>query len=159
MLTLRPSADGRQTIDFTAAARNEAGLRDLLPAGVRAVNQARLAQLSPAAFVLLAAGSVLEHDFTFEQLCQVSGIEEPDGLAALDELLASHLLHETSAKETFRAGAYSFTHDKIRDVMYTEAGEARRRMLHRRALEILQRTAACACGDRVDGGPARHLSL
>lgn len=66
MLTLRPSVDGRRTIGFTAAARNEAGLRGMLPAGVCALIQARLAQLSLAAFALLAAGSVLEHDFTFQ---------------------------------------------------------------------------------------------
>ncbi len=141
MLTLRPHADGSRTVDFTAAARDEAGLRGLLPAGVRAVIQARLAQLSPAAFTLLAAGSVLEHDFTFDQLCQVTGIQEHDGLPALDELLVGHLLRDTSEKDTSLAGAYSFTHDKIRDVMYTEAGEARRRMLHRQVLVTLQRTA------------------
>jgi len=33
---------------------------------------------------------------------------------------------------------YFFTHDKIRDVVYTEAGEARRRIFHRRALDVLQ---------------------
>ena len=33
---------------------------------------------------------------------------------------------------------YSFTHEKIRQVAYTEAGTARRRMLHRRAFELLE---------------------
>ncbi len=142
MLTLRIHADGRRMIDFTTALRDQAALRSLLPAGVRAVIQARLAQLSATAFALLAAGAVLEHDFTFEQLCQITGIEEPAGLTALDELLSSHLLHVANEKESSRVGAYSFTHDKIRDVMYTEAGEARRRMMHRRALQVLQRAAS-----------------
>ena len=141
MLTLRSHADGRSMIDFSAALRNQAGLRSLLPAGVRAVIQSRLAQLSSTAFSLLAAGAVLEHDFTFEQLCQVTAVEEVAGLTALDELLAGHLLHVAHKKESPLVGAYSFTHDKIRDVMYAEAGEARRRMLHRRALQALQHAA------------------
>ena len=33
---------------------------------------------------------------------------------------------------------YSFTHEKIRQVAYTEAGPARRRLLHRRAFELLE---------------------
>ncbi|HEY6541443.1 MAG TPA: AAA family ATPase, partial [Ktedonobacteraceae bacterium] len=146
MLSLHSHADGRRTVDFITATRNDSGpglrLHSLLPAGVRAVIQSRLAQLSQAAFAMLAAGSVLEHDFTFAHLCQATGIGEPDGVAALDELLVSHLLHKTSDMEAFRDGTYSFTHDKIRDVMYTEAGEARRRMLHHRALEIFQRADA-----------------
>ncbi len=141
VLTRQINVDGKRTVDFTATADREAepGLHDLLPAGVRALIQARLMQLSPAAFALLAAGSVLEHGFTFATLCQVSGIGELDGVAALDELLTGHLLHEISDKEAFRVCAYSFPHDKIRDVVYMEAGEARRRMLHRRTLEIFQR--------------------
>jgi hypothetical protein len=35
------------------------------------------------------------------------------------------------------AGAYTFPNDMIRDVVYTEAGDARRRLFHRRALDIL----------------------
>jgi predicted ATPase len=35
------------------------------------------------------------------------------------------------------ASAYAFTNDMLRDVVYTEAGDARRRHFHQRALEIL----------------------
>ena len=113
MLTLRSHLDGRQTVGFTGAVRNETGLRGLLPAGVRAVIQARLAQLSTPAFSLLAAGSVLGHDFTFEQLCQISSIDEPDGVVALDELIAGHLLYGASSREASQPATYSFMHDKI----------------------------------------------
>jgi predicted ATPase len=37
---------------------------------------------------------------------------------------------------------YTFTHEKIRQVAYTEAGHARRRMLHRRAFELLEERGA-----------------
>ena len=38
------------------------------------------------------------------------------------------------------ASAYAFANDMIRDVVYTEAGDARRRLFHRRALDVLEAT-------------------
>jgi predicted ATPase len=35
--------------------------------------------------------------------------------------------------------AYAFTNDMLRDVVYTEAGDARRRLFHHRAMEVLER--------------------
>ena len=42
------------------------------------------------------------------------------------------------------AGSYVFAHPKIRAVVYAEAGEARRSIFHRRALQALQAAAAPA---------------
>jgi len=42
------------------------------------------------------------------------------------------------------AGSYVFAHQKIRAVVYAEAGEARRSIFHRRALQALQEAAAPA---------------
>ncbi len=50
---------------------------------------------TPNAFALLVAGAVLGQDITFEHLCQVADLAEHDGLPALDEVLHSHLLHES----------------------------------------------------------------
>jgi predicted ATPase len=61
-----------------------------------------------------------------------------EGLPALDELLTSQLLLETDDPSR----PYRFTHDKIRDVVYTEAGNARRRIFHRRAFEALEAATA-----------------
>jgi tetratricopeptide (TPR) repeat protein len=58
------------------------------------------------------------------------------------------LLQEAACEEQGRGyithGCYQFTHAKIRVVVYTEAGEARRSIFHRRALEMLQAAAAPA---------------
>jgi DNA-binding SARP family transcriptional activator len=102
---------------------------------VRRLIGGRLARLSAGAFDLLAAGAVLARDFTFERLCRVAGLDEGEGLRALDELLHSQLLVEQPAET---GAPYVFAHDKIRDVVYTEAGEARRRVFHRRALAALE---------------------
>jgi tetratricopeptide (TPR) repeat protein len=103
------------------------------------VIRTRLSRLTPGAITLLIAGAVLDHGFTFEQLCKVAHVGELEGLQALDEALAGRLLREAREEERRAfSGAYFFTHDKIRDVVYTEAGEARRRIFHRHALEVLQ---------------------
>ncbi len=132
-------ADGTWGLDFSAAASAAATLRGMLPPGVREMIRSRLVQLPPTALTLLVAGAVLGHAFTFEQVCQVAGIGEQEGLVTLDELLVSQYLSESTGKER---EAYFFSHDKIRDVAYTEAGEARRRVFHRRALDVLAAAAA-----------------
>jgi predicted ATPase len=37
---------------------------------------------------------------------------------------------------------YSFSHENIRQVAYTESGHARRQVLHRSALEVLEESGA-----------------
>jgi len=106
---------------------------DLLPSDVREMIQRRLARLSSAARDLLAAGAVLDQDFTFEELCQVASLSPQEGLAALDEALQSLLLQDSSQRPEGRNGvSYHFAHDKIRDVVYAAAGDARRRVFHSR---------------------------
>ena len=159
LLALHARADGGWAINVEAAPTHVTTLPDLLPTGVREVIRTRLAQLMPATRTLLAAGAVLDHDFTFEHLCQVAGLEEQEGLSALDEALRSGQFVEGRGLERVGARAqrsetqrqvssqsfvssYNFTHEKIRDVVYTEAGDARRRIFHRRALNILEAAAA-----------------
>jgi hypothetical protein len=110
---------------------------NILPPDVRELIERRLARLSLPARNLLAAGAVIGHDFTFEELCQVAQLTPQDGLAALDEALQSLLLHESSPRREGRRGvSYHFAHDKIRQVVYAAAGDARRRVFHGRALTV-----------------------
>ncbi len=113
----------------------EATLPDtMLPWDVREMIQQRLARLSSPARDLLAAGAVFGHDFTFEELCQVARLAPQDGLVALDEVLQSLLLHESSHRREGRRGvSYHFADDKIREVVYAAAGDARRRVFRSRA--------------------------
>jgi tetratricopeptide (TPR) repeat protein len=131
--------DGHWAVDFGSAIKQISSQQPLpMPPNVREVILARLGRLSETAASMLVAGAVLGRACRFERLCQVAGIEELEGLLALDELLKSQLLLETAAV----ARPYTFAHDKIRDVVYTEAGDARRRVYHRRAFEALQADAA-----------------
>jgi DNA-binding SARP family transcriptional activator len=145
VLASHPTEDGGWTIDFTAAMEHETVVRGFFPPSVREVIVARLDRLTPNASALLVAGAVLDQGITFEHLCQVADLAEQDGLSALDEVLHSRLLQE-SEREGRRVadGRYVFAHTKIRAVVYAEAGEARRSIFHRRAVNVLQAAAAPA---------------
>ena len=120
----------------------------MVPPGVRETILARLARLGPGASMILAAAAVLGRPSDFEHLRQVAGMDEDESLSALEEALASGLLREVAGDATSPVDAYVCAHDKIRDVIYTEAGGARRRVYHRRALGTLER----------EGTPAAELA-
>jgi len=130
----RQHADNKWT--FEVDAEHDLGQAVQVPSTVRAVIRSRLDRLSPNAFLLLAAGAVLEQQLTFERLCAIANLSEDVGLPALDELVSSQLLLESV--QPGRASDYVFAHHMIWDVVYTEAGDARRRLFHRRALDILE---------------------
>ncbi|MEM7800451.1 MAG: hypothetical protein AAF633_14750 [Chloroflexota bacterium] len=73
-------------------------------------------------------------------------LEEIDAVETLDDLLGKQLLHETTNPLSlpYHDPVYSFTHQKVSDVVYATASTARRRMLHRRAFQALQANNAAA---------------
>jgi len=146
VLIARPADSDRWQFDFgdNLGDKLAESLRGFIAPGVREVVRNRLARLSATAFSLLAASAVLGQNFHFKQICHLAGVQEDDGLAALDELLAGRLLVETDKQTPSGASPYEFTHDKIRDVVYTEAGEARRRLFHQRAFALFEQLQAPA---------------
>ena len=147
-LVVRSRADEKPVVEVGPSLRAGNDLRDLLPQSVREVIRARLSRLSFAASELLRAGAVLERGFGFESLVSVTGLGEVEGLRALDELIERRLLREeTGGQEAeepllYPSATYSFSHEKIRQVAYTEGGPARRQVLHRRAFEVLEGSGA-----------------
>jgi tetratricopeptide (TPR) repeat protein len=105
-----------------------------VPPGVREVIRARLEGHSKEAGSLLLAAAVLGHACTFERMCQIADIQETEALESLEALLDGRLLTEHSSDRR----PYSPAHDYIREVVYTESNEARRRVYHRRALLALE---------------------
>ena len=140
VLAAHLGADGAWVVRLASGVRDTDALRGLVPESVREAIGAQLSRLSPPASELLAAGAVLGSGFTFEELLGVVSLPEDKALSALDEVLASRLLRETDAQ----SDVYAFTHEKVRDVAYTEAGAARRRVFHRRALVALEEEGAPA---------------
>ena len=98
--------------------------------------------LGPAATTVLAA-AVLGRRCTFERLCQVADLNEGESLEALETLLDNRLLAEQPSDWR----PYTLAHDYIREVVYSESREARRRVFHRRALLALEadRAPAAEC--------------
>ncbi|HWR64904.1 MAG TPA: AAA family ATPase [Bellilinea sp.] len=133
---LRPKRKAQGSWTFSVNGSYKFGQTDRIPSTVYSVIRSRLNRLSPNAFALLAAGSVLEQEITFEHLAGVANVNEDLALAALDELITGRLFLESGAPGA--ASEYIFVNDMLRDVVYTEAGDARRRLFHRRALELLQ---------------------
>ncbi len=133
---LHPQRRSEGQWSFTVDAEHDLGYTVRVPSTVHAVIRSRLNRLSPNAFGLLVGGAVLEQRITFERLCAISNVSQDLALPALDELISGRLLLE--AAQPGVASIYTFTNDMLRDVVYTEAGDARRRLFHQRALEILE---------------------
>jgi DNA-binding SARP family transcriptional activator len=125
--------------EMTAALAQEHTRRALLPSSVRAMILARLAKLAPPARQLLMASAVLGSQASARLLWQLTELNTQAGLEALEEAVKSGLLREEQAggPGTGRPGRYRFAHNLILEVVYTELGEARRQVLHQRALERL----------------------
>ena len=120
-----------------------------LPPGVRAVIAGRLAQLSAPARELAALAATVGRAFSLDMLAHVSHADEEQIVGALDELWQRRIVREQGA------ATYDFTHDKLREVAYAEAGAPQRHLWHRRiaqALESLHPTDL----DAVSGQIAAH---
>jgi tetratricopeptide (TPR) repeat protein len=89
---------------------------------------------------VLRVSAVLGKVFSFEELAAASQQNEDELLDALDEAVGAQLVSAGSD------GSFSFTHDKIREVLYEELNPIRRRRLHRLAAEGLERNREnCYC--------------
>jgi DNA-binding SARP family transcriptional activator len=146
ILVPRDSASGADRLPRLAIAAGVDRLLHLVPGTVRELIRGQLGGLSPRAQELLAATAVLGAEATFERLCQVAELDERAGLAALDELRHRRLVVENGGDpalqegETIGPATFRFPHDLLREVVYTEAGDTRRRIFHRRTFALLEST-------------------
>jgi len=123
------------------AVRRESGrwkrceLADLvIPQSVKEAIGNRLDRVSAECNEVLRAAAVLGKTFTIDELMAAAdGQSEDKLLDALDEAVGSQLLAADGDQ------AFAFTHDKIREVLYEELNPIRRRRLHLRTAEGLER--------------------
>src|SRR6266567_4722058 len=141
------SADGtwglEPTGEMAAALVQEGSRRALVPLSVRAMILARLARLKPPTRQLVQASAVLGNQATAKLLWQLAEVGMQAGVEGLEEAVGSGLLREEEAGAG-RPSSYRFSHDLIRDVVYTELGAARRQVLHQHVLALLQTEGATA---------------
>ena len=132
---LAPRGETHPGYDFSAALDRVRSVAQVpLPPGVREVIRARLAEHSKEAGALLLAAAVVGRACNFERLCQVAGLAETEALEAVEALLDGRLLVEQPADRR----PYTLAHDYIREVVYSESHEVRRRVYHRRALLAME---------------------
>ncbi len=103
-----------------------------MPARVQSVIETRLAQLSKGGQDLASLAATVGRAFDFDILASASSSSEDDVVDALDELSDRRIVRELTG------ATYDFSHDKLREAAYERAGEARRRMLHRRVAQAIE---------------------
>jgi len=103
-----------------------------LPDTVSEAIQDRLGRLSPRVCQVLEAGAVIGRRFDYDLVWNTSGRREREVVDALDALSARQVI-------SAHGGRYQFSHDLIRAVVYRDLSYGRRRLLHRRAGEALER--------------------
>jgi tetratricopeptide (TPR) repeat protein len=113
----------------------------LIPQSVKEAIGHRLDRVSRECNEVLRVSAVLGKVFAFEELTAASEQTEDELLDALDEAVDAQLIVSGTGE------SFSFTHDKIREVLYEELNPIRRRRLHRHVAEALERNCdkvACA---------------
>jgi eukaryotic-like serine/threonine-protein kinase len=105
-----------------------------IPQSMKAAIGSRLDRVSPECNEVLRAAAVVGKIFDFEKLVVAAGDRGEEALLdALDEASAAQLIVAE------RNDTFTFTHDKIREVLYEEMNPVRRRRLHMRTAEGLER--------------------
>jgi DNA-binding SARP family transcriptional activator len=143
-MVARVDADGtwrlELAVELATIVAQEQSQGALLPSSVRALILARLAPLSQAARHLVQGVAVLGTAARAQLLWQLAEIGVQEGVEALEEAVKSGILREEEAgggPGVGNLGSYRFSHDLMRDVVYTELGAARRQVLHQHALARL----------------------
>ncbi len=112
-----------------------------IPQSVKEAIGRRLSRLSETAIEALRTAAALGKNFPFRELAAVSSASEDALLDVLDEASAAQLIRANGGESGTSAGddSFAFTHDKIREVLYEELNPIRRRRLHQRIGETLEK--------------------
>ncbi len=108
-----------------------------IPGTVRDLLQARLARIGETSRQILAAGAVIGRSFDYDLLHAASGRSEEETMAALEELLGLDLVRDTAGAGNRQQPSYDFSHQQLRELIYEDTSQVRRRILHRRIAEAL----------------------
>lgn len=137
-IRFNPDTNAIPMIDATVILKKiETGERIPVPDSVYSLVRTRLAHLTETARALLVASAVLGRETSFARLCHIANLDETLSLPAIEDLLNRRLLHKLEGHLS-----YAFTHDKIREVVYQEAGEERRTLYHLRVFRVLEQEQA-----------------
>jgi ATP/maltotriose-dependent transcriptional regulator MalT len=106
-----------------------------LPGSIRDAVITRLARLSTEVQAVAELATVIGSRAPYPLLASISGLEEPQLIAALEQLVATGLLVERA--EGGRV-VYDFRYPVVRQVLYEELGLQRSRLLHGAIAEAME---------------------
>jgi DNA-binding SARP family transcriptional activator len=118
-----------------------------IPQSVRLLIERRLVNLSPDSRTTLALAAVLGRQFSSALLCKAHSLSEEVIAEHIDNAIQLQLLSsliDLSSKRNNEAGYFeqdidlTFTHDKIREVLYQWLNPLRRRALHRQVAQAIE---------------------
>jgi predicted ATPase len=135
LIELQQQADS-WTVHFKNLIESAGRWMEVLPPGMFSLLRTRLKVLTPHATALLAATAISGRAMTLADLLTLTELSQRSGQGALEELLQEQFL----SPETDRT--YYFTHDCIRQMIWTQMSNRLRSHLHRRVLLLLQRERA-----------------
>jgi diguanylate cyclase (GGDEF)-like protein len=107
----------------------------ILPYSIRALIQRRIRRLNEPSRKLLGLASIIGNEFDLKTLVRLTGENEGQLLDILEELVRLDIIREMTMGGVER---FNFRHNKIRDVIYDEMGQIRRKKYHYKVAEILE---------------------
>jgi predicted ATPase/DNA-binding SARP family transcriptional activator len=166
------SRAGREAGDGLLDEGREAKQNWLLPGGIRNLLTARLRHLDQAGLQILSTAAVIGRSFDFDTLQAASGRSEEESIAALEQLIAARLVAEIGGGKPpggartrdlsvdLYSPTYDFSHEKLRNLVYEETSLARRRLLHRRIAEaFIARLRTTRDAGALAGQIAHHCRM
>jgi len=114
---------------------------------VQAVLAARIDALPPAEKRLLEEAAIIGHDSSFGLLREISSLTEDKLRGLLDNLQAAEFLYAT---RLFPDLQYTFKHSLTHDVAYSAVLHERRRDIHARVVDAIEKLYADRLGEQVE---------
>jgi len=143
----------RESGRWHVAAEDETYASLGLPGTIRDLVARRLDRLSPLAQRIAEAMAVLGRWAPETELIAMCGESESDALDGIAELAEQHVVESTE-------DGLRFAHDKLREGAYARINEERRRALHGRAAEALEKRCADDAASKLHAAElARHCDL
>ena len=118
-----------------------------VPATVKALLASRIDRLTPEDKSVLQAASVIGTDVPFDVLEAIAGVPRDELRRHLDQLQSAEFLYETAL---FPALEYTFKHALTHEVTYGSLLGDRRRALHARIVEAIERLYADRLGEQIE---------
>jgi len=112
--------------------RGELNTHSTVPRKVQNVIRSRLANLSSEAHHIVSVAATIGHAFSLELLTTAAQLDFEESSQLLDELWTRRIIQ---AKDQ---GEYDFSHDRIREVVYSDIPPFRRQTLHKQIAQALE---------------------